>query len=155
MQRRLVPTLIIAAVALAACASAGPATWTFAPGGPDASSAAGPAASGGAAAPAGAVLGTLEVEAFDSGFTPSQLTVDAPGRYAVTLTNTGQIPHDITFPGGEQAVAIAAEAATVEVDVPASGLSFLCSVPGHEQAGMVGTLAVTGADRPTRAASSS
>ncbi len=144
MQRRLVPTLIIAAVALAACASAGPATWTFAPGGPDASSAAGPAASGGAAAPAGAVLGTLEVEAFDSGFTPSQLTVDAPGRYAVTLTNTGQIPHDITFPGGEQAVAIAAEAATVEVDVPASGLSFLCSVPGHEQAGMVGTIAVAG-----------
>jgi len=146
MQRRLAPTLIVMVLAVAACANASPAGWTFAPGGPAASASAGPAATKApSAAPAGAVLGTIELESFDLGFTPSQVTVDAPGRYAVALTNTGQIPHDVTFPGGEQAVANGGETATVEVDVPAAGLSFLCAVPGHEQAGMVGTIAVAGA----------
>ena len=145
MQRRLAPTLIVMVLAVAACANASPAGWTFAPGGPAASASAGPGATKApAAAPAGAVLGTIELESFDLGFTPSQVTVDAPGRYAVALRNTGQIPHDVTFPGGEQAVAIGGETATVEVDVPAAGLSFLCAVPGHEQAGMVGTIAVAG-----------
>ena len=152
MQRRLVPALIFAAMALGACASAGPATWTFAPGGPAASGATGPVASAGTAAPAGAVLGTLAIESFDLGFTPNTLTVDAPGRYTVSLKNTGQTPHDITFPGGEQAVAAAAETATVEVDVPAAGLTFLCSVPGHEQAGMVGTITVAGGTAAASAA---
>ena len=32
----------------------------------------------------------------------------------------------------------------VEVDVPAGGLSFICSIPGHEQGGMTGTIGVTG-----------
>ena len=153
MQRRLVPALIFAAMALGACASAGPATWTFAPGGPAASGATGPVASGGTAAPAGAVLGTLAIESFDLGFTPNTLTVDAPGRYTVSLKNTGQILHDITFPGGEQAVADGGGAtATVEVDVPAAGLSFLCAVPGHEQAGMVGTIVVAGGTAAASAA---
>ncbi len=142
MRRRLVPILVIAAMAFTACAPAGAPTWTFPPSGPG-SSAQAPAASDAPVAP-GAVLGTVEVDAFDLEFTPSQLTVDVPGRYTIALRNRDQIPHDITFPGGEQAVVNGAESATVDVDVPAGGLSFLCSVPGHEQAGMVGTLAVTG-----------
>ena len=43
-----------------------------------------PSASAAPAAP-GATAGTLEVEAFDLGFTPMDLTVDAPGRYEVKL----------------------------------------------------------------------
>ena len=34
---------------------------------------------------------------------------------------------------------------TGEVDVPAAGLAFLCSIPGHAAAGMQGTITVAGA----------
>ena len=145
--RLLLPIALLAAVALAAGCTGQKPTWTYPPDGPSA----GPevaAASGGPVAteaPNGAIAGTLEIESFDMGFTPAALTVPAAGRYEVRLTNTGTIPHDVTFPGGETAVANAGETATVEVDVPAEGLAFLCSIPGHEQAGMVGTIAVEGA----------
>ena len=152
--RTLLPlTFVVGAALLAGCASSSklPA-WTYAP------STAGPeqGASNGdtpdqashepapPAAPAGAG-GALEITSFDLGFEPAQLTVPQPGRYEVKLTNTGSIPHDITFPGGEMAHANAGETATVEVDVPAEGLSFICSIPGHEQAGMTGTVTVEGA----------
>ena len=35
-----------------------------------------------------------------SGSRRTRLTVDAPGRYAVTLKNTGAVAHDLTFPDG-------------------------------------------------------
>ena len=60
------------------------------------------------------------------------------------MTNSGAIPHDITFAGGEMAHANAGETSTVEVDVPAEGLSFICSIR-PEQAGMKGLVTVEGA----------
>jgi nitrite reductase (NO-forming) len=64
----------------------------------------------------------------------------------VKLTNTGVVPHDVTFPDGATTGPIAGgSSGTVEVDVPAAGLAFICSVPGHAQAGMTGTIAVKGA----------
>ena len=70
------------------------------------------------------------------------IEVDAPGRYEVTLTNTGAIPHDVTFPDGTHQGDGRRQAspATVEVDVPAEGLTFICSIPGHAEAGMKGTI---------------
>ncbi|GIV95952.1 MAG: hypothetical protein KatS3mg057_0609 [Herpetosiphonaceae bacterium] len=87
-------------------------------------------------------LGTLEIRAFEMGFKPAQLEVDQPGRYTITLINEGVLPHDITFPDGSQAVAEAGKSASVEVTIPAEGLTFICSVPGHEAAGMKGTISV-------------
>ncbi|MEX1173597.1 MAG: multicopper oxidase domain-containing protein [Chloroflexota bacterium] len=142
--RRLAPVLVLSALFVAACAGSGTPSWTFAPASPGDSPAAPGSSPAATPASGGAVLGTLEVESFDLGFTPAQLTVDAPGRYTVALRNTGQIPHDIKFPGGEIVVAEAGQTATVEVDIPAGGLSFICSIPGHEQAGMTGSVAVSG-----------
>src|SRR5918995_1467379 len=145
--RLLLPIAILAAVAITAGCSGQKPTWTYPPNAPTA----GPelaAASGAPTAPEpekSAVAGTLEIESFDMGFKPAELTVPGAGRYEIKLTNTGTIPHDITFPGGEQAVAGSGETTSVEVDVPADGLSFICSIPGHEQAGMVGTIKVEGA----------
>jgi nitrite reductase (NO-forming) len=145
--RRLLPIALLGVLAIVAGCTGERPTWTYPPGGspgPEVAAASGgPAAA--SAAPAGEVAGTLEIESFDMGFTPAELTVPAPGRYEVKLTNTGTIPHDVTFPGGEQATANAGETATVEVDVPAEGIAFICSIPGHEQAGMTGTIAVEGA----------
>ena len=143
-------TFLVFAALLAGCSTAKAPTWTYAPSvdGDAASASQPPAHAGHDAAPPAAPAaagGTLEINAFDLGFEPAQLSVPAPGRYEVALTNTGAIPHDITFADGEMATANAGETATVEVDIPAEGLTFICSIPGHEQAGMKGSVTVEGA----------
>ncbi len=141
------PIAILAVAAIAAgCGSTTGATWTFAPGG-----AATPVPAGATSAPApsgesgGATVGGVEIDAFDLGFTPNAIEVEAAGRYEVTLKNTGTIPHDLTFPDGTTTGMVdAGKSATVEVDVPADGLTFICSIPGHSQAGMQGAVTVKG-----------
>ena len=92
------------------------------------------------------MAGAIEVTAFDVGFKPTDTTVDAAGRYTVTLKNTGQMAHDLTFPDGKTTGPVeAGKSASVEVDVPATGLTFICTVPGHAAAGMKGTISVKGA----------
>jgi nitrite reductase (NO-forming) len=147
---------IVLAASLAGCGGAADPQWTYAPAptgevavgqpttapasqAPTASQA--PAAS---QAPSGDVLGTLEVTAFDLGFKPSTLMVDRAGSYEVKLINTGSIPHDITFPDGTNIPAAAGATASTVVKVPAEGLSFICSIPGHADAGMKGTISVKG-----------
>jgi nitrite reductase (NO-forming) len=159
-RRRVLGVIAIALVTVAACtpASAGRA-WTFPPvpsiepappAAPAASAApaatAPPAAASAApAAPAGGdVLGTLEITSVDLGFQPTNLTVDAPGTYAFVLRNTGTIVHDVTFPDGTKITAQAGETATGSVAIPAEGISFLCSIPGHADAGMKGSVTVKG-----------
>ena len=151
----LLPLSLLALTALVgACTQATAPTWTFPPPGAAASAPAAsanapttsapPAAS--AATGAVAVAGQVEVTAFDLGFTPSAATVDAAGRYTVTLKNTGAAPHDLTFADGTTTGAVApGTSKAVAVDVPAAGIAFLCSVPGHAAAGMTGTIAVKGA----------
>lgn len=152
MRRRLVPLLLVSALA-AGCTGASATTWTYPPNDPNAAPAASapaasaPAAQGSPAAGSSTAPTTgaeLAIEAVDLAFKPADLKVDAAGTYPVVLTNNGQIPHDITFPDGTQAVANPGETVTVDVAVPAEGVTFLCSIPGHEQAGMKGAIAVTG-----------
>jgi nitrite reductase (NO-forming) len=73
------------------------------------------------------------------------IEVPKAGRYSVELNNTGAAPHDVTFPGGEMAHAEPGQTASVEVDVPEAGLTFLCSIPGHAAGGMTGEVKVAGA----------
>jgi nitrite reductase (NO-forming) len=171
--RRWVIGVLVLTMAVAACtpASAGRGGWTFPPvptieaGGNAAAATAVPAASAAApaaspaaaaspatasAAPAasatasGPVLGTLEVVAVDLGFQPNAFTVDAPGTYEVALKNTGTIAHDVTFPDGTKITAASGETATGTIVVPDNGTSFICSIPGHADAGMKATVSVKG-----------
>ncbi len=143
--RATAPLLLLVAVFLTAgCSAEATARWTYPPAEAQAAVAA-PVPSASPSQAATAPIGAIDVKAFDLGFTPNQLTVDKAGRYTVTLTNTGQIPHDITFPTGETAQAPAGGTATLEVDVPEGGITFLCSIPGHAQAGMQGSISVAGA----------
>ena len=91
------------------------------------------------------VLDTLEIRSFEMGFKPAQLMVEAPGLYAVKLVNDGALPHDITFVDGTRIVANPGATAEGEVTIPAGGLSFICSIPGHEAAGMKGAVQIEGA----------
>jgi len=153
----VLPLIVLLAVALAAgCTASGAPAWTFPPKGAEGAAAPSPAAGAlpSAAATAAdaivAVAGAVEITAFDLGFTPKMPMVPAAGRYSVTLKNTGTVPHDLTFPDGKTTGPVdAGKSASVEVDVPAGGLTFLCSVPGHAAAGMTGSIGVMGAGMPS------
>jgi len=147
MSRRLARSaaLLAAAALIAGCTGQRTPGWTYPPANPAAAQAS-PAA-GASAAPAaatGEVLGTLKITAVDLGFTPKDLEVAKAGTYEIQLANTGAILHDITFADGSKAVAGAGQSAGVNVNVPAGGLTFICSVPGHAEAGMKGAITVKG-----------
>ncbi len=76
-------------------------------------------------------------------FTPMQVNA-APGTYNATFTNVGSVRHDITFEDGTQIVADPGEAVDFELDVPAEGLPFVCSIPGHADSGMIGSIVTAG-----------
>jgi FtsP/CotA-like multicopper oxidase with cupredoxin domain/plastocyanin len=90
-------------------------------------------------------LGTIEIHAFDLGFKPADVTVGAAGEYTVVFVNDGGVHHDLTFADGTSLVAEAGEQAGGTVAIPAGGLSFICSVPGHSDAGMKGNVTVDAA----------
>ena len=131
--------LLIAAISLLAAACNGAAAapkWTFPPAqAQEAAAIQSPAAHG-------QILGTIEITAADLSFSPSQVTVAVAGAYTVKLTNTGAIQHNITFADGASAVADPGQTASVTVNVPDGGLMFSCSIPGHAQAGMTGSITV-------------
>jgi nitrite reductase (NO-forming) len=105
-----------------------------------------PDASPGASASAGEgeILGEIAINAFDLGFEPATVDVAAAGRYTVQFMNDGAVVHDITFEGGEAQVADPGEVIEFEVTIPEGGTTFLCSVPGHAEGGMTGTVTVAG-----------
>jgi nitrite reductase (NO-forming) len=139
---RLITGVVLAALAAGACTSSTAPSWTFgAPATPAAVDQ--PNATPGAAQ--GTIAGKLAFEAFDLGFTPAKSVVPAAGTYEVTLTNTGTAVHDITFPDGTVIKADPGMTATGTVAIPAEGLAFICSIPGHKDAGMTGTVSVEGA----------
>jgi nitrite reductase (NO-forming) len=136
---------VTAAILTTACTAQRAPGWTFGPAAPAGAQSSPAASPGGGNAPAGEVLGTLKIKSVDLGFEPHDLRVDKAGTYNVELENAGALPHDITFADGTQAVAQAGETASVKVDVPAGGIAFICSIPGHADAGMKGSITPAGA----------
>ncbi|HEX2765079.1 MAG TPA: multicopper oxidase domain-containing protein [Candidatus Limnocylindria bacterium] len=102
-------------------------------------------------------MGEITITAFDLGFEPKMVHVDAPGTYTVTFVNDGGTFHDVTFADGTVIGAEGHESATGEVTVPPEGMTFICSVPGHADAGMTGEIMVavaggSGAPEPSAGA---
>ena len=146
---RLKALLIGLVLAAAACTpSAKAPAWTFTPAVPAPGSTTSPVATdatGGSGTGSGEVVGTIEQDAIDIAYEQPHIMVAKAGTYEVKLINKGTIGHDVTFADGTQIVAASGETATGTVDVPATGLSFKCSVPGHSDAGMHGEVMVEGA----------
>jgi nitrite reductase (NO-forming) len=144
---------LVAAAVLAGCTPTGAAQkWTPLP----AAASPGPAAgspgasqSGGGSGGSGEVVGMIELDAIDIAYEQPHVMVAKAGKYEVKLVNKGTVGHDVTFADGTQIVAAAGETKTGTVDVPATGLSFQCSVPGHADAGMTGEIMVEGAPAAT------
>ena len=118
---------------------------------PDGAGATGGGGASGAAAgtPAAADTGSASAEvapgdnvefvATEFAFAPSDVMATA-GMYSGTLVNTGTIEHDIKFDNGDAIVAAAGETVEFEFEVPAEGIRYICSIPGHADAGMEGVI---------------
>jgi plastocyanin len=68
------------------------------------------------------------------------------GRVTVRLTNDSTVAHNVTIAQGSKTLGatktIARSTDAVTLDVAAGDYVFFCSVPGHRQSGMQGTLTV-------------
>jgi plastocyanin len=92
---------------------------------------------------------TVEVEADPSGnlaFTSDNITAKA-GKDTIDFTNESPVPHDVHIEdssgkelGGTEIVQEGSDSA--EVELKPGTYTYFCSVPGHRQAGMEGTLTV-------------
>jgi plastocyanin len=92
---------------------------------------------------------TFDVEADPSGalaYTTDEASAKA-GKVTVNFTNSSPVPHDVRLEdeggediGGTEVFAEGSESAPV--NLKAGEYTFYCSVPGHRQGGMEGTLTV-------------
>jgi plastocyanin len=91
--------------------------------------------------------GTLQLAA-----NPTQIAYDKtalsskPGAVTIDFDNPSQISHDVAIAKGSQEIAksplIAQSKTSVTADLAPGKYAFFCTVPGHREAGMQGTLAV-------------
>ncbi|HEY3726574.1 MAG TPA: plastocyanin/azurin family copper-binding protein [Solirubrobacteraceae bacterium] len=140
----------VLALGVAACggSSSSSSQSTSAAGGGASSTA---SSSSSAAAPASGGGGGLSIAADPSGqlkFTKSSLTAKA-GTVKIDFTNMSPTGHNITIQSGTSGPVIGATptfmggSKTLTVKLKPGKYTFFCSVPGHRQAGMQGTLTVS------------
>ena len=90
----------------------------------------------------------VHISAPVSGLRYNQKTVRAhPGRIKIVFTNNSALKHNVNVELGEKefgkTATITHATTTMFVTLKAGKYNFYCSVPGHEDAGMHGTLIVS------------
>jgi nitrite reductase (NO-forming) len=103
------------------------------------------------ASPAGSpspTAGDVTIEMYDIYFEPSEVTIEADTDVTIALPNEGAAPHNFNIddnnnesdPDIHTDDVAPGDAATVTVNLPAGEWYFYCDIPGHEAAGMHGTI---------------
>jgi len=87
---------------------------------------------------------TFDLIGQDFRFSPDRLRVNDGDTVRINFSNPDVVPHLIDLPAFNQHIALAPGGEfTLEFVVDKTGsFPFVCSVPGHEEAGMVGSLIV-------------
>jgi plastocyanin len=91
---------------------------------------------------------TLELSAPASGQAAYDVTSATvrPGEVAIRFANASIVPHNVTIARGERVIAatrtIESASTATSAHLEAGDYDFYCSVDGHRQAGMHGTLTV-------------
>lgn len=126
--RMWLPALALAAVAAVGC------------GGDDGGDTNGDAADSGSAGGGAA----LEVVAGDMYFEPTELSADA-GEIEVTLVNEGAAVHNFVVEEADDTTVVevtGGQTGSGTIELEAGDYTFYCSIPGHREAGMEGSLTV-------------
>ena len=102
--------------------------------------------------PAGGTEFTVQM--VDVAFNPNQLTIPANTDVRVVLPNNGASPHNFNVDQLNVHSETANGGQTVEVTINGAPgeYEYYCSVPGHKQMGMVGTLTISDQPAPAPAA---
>ena len=140
--------LLLASLALVACGGSDDDTTTT--GGADTSSESG--AAGGGNAAEGGSAGSANAVAFEAdpggglAYTSDTATAKA-GKVTIDFTNPQPLTHDVAIEDSTgatigQTELIGEGSDSTVVDLEPGEYTFYCSVPGHRQAGMEGTLTV-------------
>ena len=82
---------------------------------------------------------TVTATDFKFKFVPARLPA---GRHTFTLTNSGQAKHDLKIAGRKTRILSMGQKATLTVTMKKGRYPYLCTVPGHAQLGMKGTLVI-------------
>ncbi len=102
------------------------------------------AACGGGGAPPAPPARAVTVQATEFAFTPASLEASAGETVKVTLENKGTVEHDFVIDElrvkAHAAVGTSADATLS--DLKPGTYTFYCTIAGHRQAGMEGTLVV-------------
>jgi plastocyanin len=87
---------------------------------------------------------TILVEFVDIAFVPSEITISADTDVTFHFVNKGALPHSFKIDNPEvfSGVLGSGETSEVVVNLPAGEYEYYCTIPGHREAGMVGTLIV-------------
>lgn len=84
----------------------------------------------------------VTITGHDIYFDPSELTIKA-GKVTFNLPNDGAALHNFSIDAlGIKVDMPPGTTQTVEADIPAGTYEYYCDIPGHKEAGMVGTLVV-------------
>lgn len=97
------------------------------------------------ASPAASADGSgVAVSAVDIAFEPTEFSIAADTDVTITVTNNGALQHDFVIEGTDFATELlnGGDSAELVVNLPAGEYVYFCSVPGHREAGMEGTLTV-------------
>jgi plastocyanin len=97
----------------------------------------------------------VRVAASEFRFEPANIALNANVATTLTFKNAGQTLHDLTIVSGPgipapdtaekspfQVVAEAGKETTLMLNLPAGSYTFICSVAGHKELGMQGTISV-------------
>jgi nitrite reductase (NO-forming) len=86
----------------------------------------------------------VTIKATEFKFSPTAINVPMGQKVTITLDNTGVVEHDVTFQsGGFTVAAKPGQTTTADFTFDKAGVfDFFCSIPGHKDAGMKGTLTV-------------
>lgn len=88
--------------------------------------------------------GEVEISTEDIKFDPKELTIAANTEVKIKVTNKGVLQHDFHVDklNVTSKLLNGGESDTVTIKAAAGTYEFWCTVPGHKEAGMVGTLTV-------------
>jgi plastocyanin len=87
---------------------------------------------------------SFEVDGIDIGYKPNTLEIPANTDVTVVFKNTGVLPHNFSIDelGVDSGDLNGGESASLTINAGPGTYQFYCDVPGHKDAGMVGTLTV-------------